>query len=176
MPEVGAEERLVAISLEAFRDEYNRICSVWDQLDRKAQGAVAISGIFLAAVFASIRELKATSDLERVLLGGAVLFLVLSVLSAIRALQVQEVSDAPSGSQIRDLVDAVMSVSPEELGERLPRLLSDQISLWEMANNEILKANERKAQLVSRCQWMLFTAVVVFSFLALARVLGGTGV
>ena len=44
--------------IESFKDDYNDCWETWKHLDAKANGIVAISGVFLSGLFAFNREPK----------------------------------------------------------------------------------------------------------------------
>ena len=95
---------LLIAALDAFKQEYDRLAKTWEQLDLKAQGTVAIAGIFLGGIFAFITNLRPSETTSKVALILAIVSLVLSVLFSLLALRVREVLDAPGGSDIQQFV------------------------------------------------------------------------
>jgi hypothetical protein len=150
-------------ALEAFRAEYADLSDTWRQLEAKAQGTVAIAGIFLAAAYAFVRDLRAatSSGLLRIGIALAVLLFLASVVLAVLALRVREVQAPPVGDTLRELAEDLMQVSPADRGERMPDFLRDQMRLWPETNADLRKQTEAKAGQVRWAQRLLLFAICV---------------
>lgn len=81
---------LARTQLDAYRQEHGHLNATWGSLEKKGQGTAAVAGIFLAAVFAFIRDLPAGAPWPVAwALPVATAFLVLSVVGCLRALSPQ---------------------------------------------------------------------------------------
>ena len=164
---------LLRMVLETHRNEYTELSETWRTLDTKAQGLGALAGIFLAAAFAWARDLpKVASLLDRSVVIGTIVLLVLAVVGAVRALQVRAVAPSPFGSETEDMLRDILAKSKEsELPERVLAFNNDQITLWKDTNKEVRRFNDDKADWISFGQYMLLSAaalVALFSSLTVA--------
>jgi len=162
---------LLRLALEAYRDEYRDLSESWRNLDTKAQGLVAIAGIFLAAVFAWTRDLPTTfGTCERLLLVGSCLSLVAAVIAAIWALFIKMMSAPPLGEGTAHMVRDILRKSKKDLGARTEALYNDQITLWKKTNEEMRKHILVKARCIKFGQGALVLAAVLVSVLAVGTV------
>lgn len=77
-------ESLRKVTLDAYRDEYNQDTETWRSLETKAQGNIAVAGIFIAGSLAYLTK----SDLrlehhEEIFLLIAIVCLIVSVILSI---------------------------------------------------------------------------------------------
>lgn len=173
-PLQGWPEGLLAHSLEAYRKEYERLWDTWRHLDIKAQGSIAIAGIFLAAAFAFLKDVGSNMTVfETALLSAAVLLVIVTVLLAVLALRIKEVLDGPSGETIhgmaKDLI--IACTSQEEQAERLRRFQGDEMKLWCEAIDSLRRVNASKAILVLRGQCAILGLTIAVGLLVMARVI-----
>ena len=91
---------------DSYRDEYKEISDIWRGLETKAQGNIAIAGIFIAGAFAFIAKPETGIHwLEKQFLIASLVFLVISVVSSVLVLKVREVYFPPmGGSSIKCLL------------------------------------------------------------------------
>jgi len=77
----------------------------------KAQGVVAIAGVFLAGVFSLVKDKNAdVSSFERAMLLSAILLLGASVWFAIRTMRVRDAPRHPTGAQLDTEINTVVRV------------------------------------------------------------------
>jgi hypothetical protein len=158
--------------LESHRAEYKELSENWRILDTKAQGATAISGIFLAAAFSIARDASGKMVLcEKVLLILAIASLVTSITLAVLALWVRSVSLPPIGEQFEDLVADLPRADLTELPSRLPALVQDESRLWKEASKEVSLHNESKARLLRASVTALLVAAIIVSALTIWAIL-----
>ncbi|HSU13139.1 hypothetical protein [Longimicrobium sp.] len=161
MPEPAADLRIALLreALESYRSEYDLLVERWKGLETKAQGTVAIAGIFLAGIFTFIRDLKATSPaLERWVLVLVALLLALTVALAVLALRVREIEDPVPGQEAERMVLDICSLSVEEIPERMPGLFGEQFGVWREVNLRVRASVERKARWLRCAQSFLMAA------------------
>ena len=163
--------QLASDALTSYREEYRELSETWRHLETKAQGTVAIAGIFLAGVFAFVRTLSDNASFcDKALLLIAVLLLVLSVLFAILVLRVREVTSPPIGDSLDTLVKDLLSPG-EATQEDLVAFVRDQTGMWADANKETHRHNQIKADHLFRAQILLLIAVVVVAVLTSLSIL-----
>jgi hypothetical protein len=161
----NSAHRLASDALASYREEYRELSETWRHLESKAQGTVAIAGIFLAGVFAFVRALSESAGIwDKILLLAAVSLLVLSVLSAILALRVRQVAGPPVGDSLDALVKDLLG--PEgATQEDLVAFVRDQTGMWADANKDVHEHNQTKAGHLFRAQILLLIAILVVAFL-----------
>lgn len=159
---------LMEVALNAYRDEYREIADAWRNMEMKAQGAVAIAGIFAAAVFAFVRDLeKEGGRSQKVLIVATMVFLICSVTFSILCLYVRRVTAPPLGETIDKKVRHLLSemVSDNDMPARLQNLKSEQASLWRRVNVDASMANETKAKWLLAAQVSLIMAILMVGML-----------
>lgn len=163
---------LSKLVLESYQAEYRELADNWRTLDTKAQGVTGISGLFLAAAFAFVRDGAGQLwCLEKVALVLAIVALVGAVAVAVFALRVRVVSLPPIGEQFAELVNDVLKADGAELAERLPALVNDQSEEWRKTNIEIASHNSQKAGLLRWAVSLLLAAAVLVGALAIAAII-----
>lgn len=167
------EETLRREALEAYREDYKELVDNWRSLESKAQGAVAIAGIFIAGAFAFIREIDTNTYLiEKILLVAVILFLITSVAFSVYALKIRAIAAPPFGANVERLVNDLLNIEDQsEIAERLPNYINDQISEWKKVNGEVEIAIESKAERLWRAQRALLYAILTIAVLTLVAIL-----
>lgn len=166
------KELLRQTVLEAYREEYKDIADTWRNLEGKAQGAIAIAGIFIAAALTYIRELSAqTGVTDKLLLSIAVVSLVASVVCSILALKIREVAAPPMGEYVDGLVAHLLPIEDQaELKERVTRFFHDQATAWRDMKREADEINQLKAKYLWRGQLFLLSAILTVALLTVLRI------
>jgi hypothetical protein len=164
------------LALDAYREEYRDLSETWRSLDAKAQGTGAIAGIFLAAIFAWVRELPTWfGSTERRLVVAGIASLILSIIATVLALLIQRVAAPPLGDATGEMVrDIVAKQRAEELPDRVVALCNDQIDLWKESNADMTRVSESKALRIGIAQAALMLAAVLVSILAIVVVVRPT--
>ena len=159
--------------LDSYRDEYKELADIWRGLETKAQGNIAIAGIFIAVVFAFIREAGQQSYwAERACLGLALIFLVISVIFSIMVLRVRQAPFPPMGGFVDKMfIDHLNIKDDAELLERLPLLINDQAKAWRQVKEMVVTSNKSKARNLWAAQVFLLAAILTFATLTLLRII-----
>jgi hypothetical protein len=164
------------VARDRYQDEYKELTDLWSKLDGKAQGAVTIAGIFLAALFAATRgEAIPASSTDRYLLAVAIVLLVGSVVAAGFSLHVRRTGAGPSGLDLEraagDLVDH--GTSAASVAELRIRFLRTQVNAWSRCIGDFREENRRKARSLRWSQGLVIAgaavAVLVTLHLLIAR-------
>jgi hypothetical protein len=161
-------------TLDAFKAEYSDLSDTWRHLDGKAQGTAATAGIFLAAAFAFVRSFSEgqVPTGSRPALVIANVLLVASVILAVLALRIREVTAAPFGDRLEELTNDLMRIkNNEERRSRASDFIREQIEMWRRVNNEMSAENERKACLILTSQVLLLLAVLSVASITVAILL-----
>lgn len=156
--------------LDSFKEEYRELSEVWKVLDSKAQGVIAIDGIFLAAIFAFIRTISAPTFFEKIGISAALVTFAVSILYAVSALWIKTVSAAPLGSDLKVLADDLMGIDETDKSERFYNFSRDHSSLWKSTTDDIYKINQDKASSLGSAQRYLIGAILISTILTIYEV------
>jgi hypothetical protein len=158
--------------IESFFDEYKELAATGRDLDGKAQGTVTIAGIFIAAIFAYLRDLgTTTSDQEKVFLTIAVVCLIVSVVLSILALRIRKVAFLPLGEFTATFLRDLHSVDDEaEVVERSSRFFDDQVAAWGDVKKDGIASNKLKGAFLWSAQVFVVMAVLSASVLVMIRI------
>ncbi len=172
MSSPGPRESLLSTVLESYRDEYKEIVDTWRNLEAKAQANVAIAGIFIAGAFAYLRENAVPMHLyQKILLSSGIICLIITIGFSIVALRVRRLPAPPLGDYIDRLVRDLLEVDNDEIIERMPHFMNDQIAGWRIVRNEYVKSNQLKAKFLWIGQILLVAAILAVGVLTLSRIL-----
>jgi hypothetical protein len=163
-------ESLPQAVLDSYREEYKELVDAWKTLEVKAQGAVAIAGIFIAGAFAYVRDVGQAHLYERLSLSLSIFCLMISVVLSIFALKVRTVAATPLGEHIDKLVQDLLQINSDaELLERMPRFVSEQITSWRVARTEAHESNRSKAKYLWAAQVLLTIAILTVAQLSISK-------
>jgi hypothetical protein len=169
-------------TLDAYVAQYKDITETWKSLETKAQGTVAIAGIFIASAFVFIKDIR-TSNLAfnlKLLLVAAIVCLVLSVVCAILALTLRSITSPPGGEKINLIVKDILKLKEGETTEThaaaLPALrlslFYEQIRDWKKAIESANAIIAFKVKCLWCAQWLLVLAIVFVVSLTSLIILG----
>lgn len=165
------QERLVRDALGAYKEEHSELSEIWHNLDGKAQGTIAVSGIFLAGMLAFVRALSERVILiEKLLFTATVGLLSLSIIFALLVLLVRSVSSAPLGESLDELTDDLLRAEDGTSTERLLDFSRDYARMWKTTNREVEKVNEKKAGHLIKAQILLVVAIGCAVFVTLSEI------
>lgn len=161
---------LLKSSLDGCKDYYRDLSTQWSGLDTKAQGAGTVAGIFLAGIFAFVRDVSVESPcLERLAISLAVAFLVASIVCAIWAVVVRE-ADEVSSHQFSEAVEELYTLEDGASDERIRDFYRDQIGVWEEAIIDVKRVVDRKGLLLKVAQGLLLVAVIGAAVVTVLRI------
>jgi ABC-type multidrug transport system fused ATPase/permease subunit len=170
----NAQEWVRKIVLEAFKEEYKEIGESWKSIETKAQGNIAIAGIFIAGAFGFLKDILPQMDyVEKWAFVLIIGFLVVSVLLSIISLQVRTVPEPPLGKKLnpigKDLIDNLVEATYKE---QLGRFINEYIILWQDYVTQAKKKYSCKSKYLVVAQWFVLVAVIVIALLIVSRVFG----
>jgi hypothetical protein len=132
---------------QRYRDEYAAGLDLWRDIERKAQGVVAIAGIVLTGLFAIVRAEHVQAIGLATELCVVVISLGLAVVSAVSALWTRRLSTPPQAYLLEQSAgDIAKVISKSSADEHLSRFVEGQLNDWKLSVAEIKRANEKKAQ------------------------------
>lgn len=132
---------------QRYRDEYAAGLDLWRDIERKAQGVVAVAGIVLTGLFAIVRAEHIKEIGLATILYVAVTSLGLAVFSAVSALWTRRISTPPQACLLeQSAADIAKVISNDSVDERLSLFVNGQLRDWKISVAEIKKANDDKAR------------------------------
>ena len=157
--------------LAAYQEEYRDAAERWKNLETKAQGTVAIAGIFVAGILAFIRPSDAMTlrPAERVLLAVAISTFAGAVVCAAAALILRARDSVPS-QLVEKMAADLRRDTDEGLVASLDGYLFDQIEAWTTVNTETRRTLAGKAQALAAGQALLIVGVLLFAAVAAGSV------
>ena len=167
------KETLLKLVIDSYRDGYKELADAWRNLETKAQGNIAISGIFIGGVFAYIQKVDPQlQQNEKVLLGLAAFFLVVSVIFSVISLKIRTVPAPPLGGFVDKLVTDLIECAEDDgdLITRIPALCYDQISGWRDVEIEVIESIKLKARSLKGAQIFLTVAILTVGLLTLLKI------
>lgn len=167
------ENRLRREVFSTYPEVYGDLSETWRQLDNKAQGTIAIAGIFLAGTFALITSLPETAtNATKICLFAAMASLILSVGLSVFALRVRSYDDvAPLGDSLHDIVKRLIEVEDLSDPEILRRHYSDRQRMWSKTNKAVAGINRQKATTLFVSQVAVLVAILVATLSTVLRVM-----
>ncbi len=144
--------------------EYGELADSWKSIEQKAQGTVAIVGIFMATTPVVYSKVGLVGVPARILLIHAVLFMVAAALVAISTLFVR------SFTSIEGLEDVALGAddvyrAPDDGPDReaIREFVDQRIEGWKAANKALHEENHRKAKVLQWAQYLLFVGVILLT-------------
>jgi hypothetical protein len=158
--------------LDAYRVEYGELYQTWRSIDTKAQGNVAIAGIFLAGLFVYVKDIDpAGLWWQKTVLVVSGCALVFSVLIAVLVLQVRIRWSPQVGKNIEKLAHDLLDLSDEsDMGNRLPAFQSDQVEGWKNSVDKIREIVTGKANKLYCAQVLLAVGVVCIAIITILKI------
>ncbi len=178
MENLEATRKFVEFAFAHAKQEYLDYSDTWKLLDGKAQATATIAGIFVAAIFAFVRNLSMNlSGVEIALLCFGVISLCLSIGFAVRAMVIRDVMLPPTGKHIlSESKEMLNSVSSErELEERYVRMLFDTTDSWTDSTEDLAGKVQEKGAVVAYAQWGLLFSIIFFAVLICVTVINAAG-
>jgi hypothetical protein len=162
-------------AIAAYEAEYRDLADNWRSLDGKAQGTVAIAGVFIGGALAFVQSLYADGPVcMKLVVGLGVLLLLVSVGFALGVLRIRTVNAPPDGDGVRLLVNNVLAADRAERPARYLGYLEDRLMAWKKAIDEVASANDSKATDLWTAQRFLGASVVTFALLVLLQLFART--
>jgi len=145
------------ILVDHCKFEYDDLSDTWRDIERKAQGGLAIVGIFLIGGLTFLRFFEFEALGAFILIMGSMGILVVSALLAISALLVDEVETVRSIKHVRGIFKNSSGEAHSE------EALRDYLDCWSIVNCDLRKKNYKKSSWVLRSQYLLMAGVIGLS-------------
>lgn len=147
--------------LDYCKAQYEELCGIWRDLERKAQGTVAISSALLAGLLVYLRFLDSPSLVHVAFILVSLGLLLTSALFSIRALIISEVDCMEDPSTIRKAGDEILSQTDDsEAKAALRSFVSSHAKKWNDISDNLHEVNQGKAGWVQKAQQRLYLAVI----------------
>lgn len=173
---ITTERALLNSVITAAKENYAEQSAIWRDLERKAQGNIAVCGVLLAGILAFIRMFLTENLIQvpvlqsgvfwvfapwvfKFVLTISIVYLFKSILLALQVLNVRECDSPPHAGAIQDMVTDLLDAGDVADPQRVCNLHYDQIASWSVANNSVADANAVKASDLWRAQRALCIAV-----------------
>jgi hypothetical protein len=168
-PPADPRESLLKTALDAYRDEYEKLAEIWRSIEVKAQGNIAIAGIFIAGAFAFVRDIiRPSPNCQKHIFVVALGLLVASVIFSLLALRTRSMLRPPGGEIVSKLVgDLLPLISEKDFEDRMPAFIENQIKGWKQSVEGVRKANEDKASHLWVAQLSLLAAILLVAVLTI---------
>lgn len=170
-------------ALNAYKADYDRLIDSRKAIESKAQTTITVAGIFIAAVFAFIRELNSLnlSLIGKIILIIAVLLLTISVFCSIFVLLKRVTLQPLTGGQVYNT--AAELIKKLELSSKKSRtvtffsdaesdFLGNQIGRFHEPIKSLEKSNKLKGDYLDYAQYCLFAAIFLAGGLTFGIVFG----
>lgn len=145
----------------SYEKEYNELINVWIEIDKKSQTIISVCGIFIAAVFAFVKQISESSLLlEKVLIVIVLLSIIITIGYCLHVLRIIYLPKPPYGDVIHDIVSDLAKLEKDELKKRASNYIRDKISLWKEVNNTITDKLKIKTTNLSIAQIFLVFSIV----------------
>ena len=169
----SVKEALLETVIESYQEGYKHRIEAWRNLDTKAQGSIAIAGIFIAGVFAFIQKIDTNAyPLNKEVLALALLFLMLSVGLAMKVLALQTLDGPPLGGFVDQLVENLQLFSKDDSDflSRISSLSYDQVLAWRNAEKQLDDVTHQKAQNLWAAQIFLMLAIFTVALMTMLQI------
>lgn len=178
MTENNPKNELLQKIVDDTKEYYSDLQGTWADVERKAQGNVAICGIFLAAVLAYIRQTQvgahgnaaSVCEIEPWLISAAVISLAVSVALSLYVLWVRDVVPPPVASETRRFATDIIEADGSSNSTMRTNLIHDTITTWDITNASMIAANETKAIWLMRSQWALAIGVIAATIITMKAI------
>ncbi len=154
---------IARLVLDHARREYDESNETWRDIEQKAQGTIAIAGIFLGGGFALVRSFGSLPPCSIAWFALAGAGMLVSIVTAIAALLVRTVVTLETSDHFRERAEALIAAShtPAEFKTRIRELVFDHARNFDAASAEVDAINSKKAGWVGWAQMSLLVAVLL---------------
>jgi hypothetical protein len=172
MPEDNVRVSLEKEASEAYKEEYKDLLASFQGMDTKAQGVVAIAGIFIGGLFAFLNSsnfVRTPSSMLFLLVG--IIVLIGSVLLAILVLRVRDTAGVPPGQQTSQILDDLFALTDDAIKSALPGFYGDKSRAWGLSVDAVRIDVEKKSDLLWGAQLMLAVGVSCVALMTILKLL-----
>lgn len=162
------------VVLQECKDEYDDLAQNWRSLDAKAQGVIAVCGVFVGAVMALVVRSGADPYVQRnarIAEAAVIVLLLAAVGYAHAATRIRTAESQPdgtsAGADASVLMAAAVSTDLDEIA-----FIEKRIAAWREGNANVWDANEAKADALATAQALLAAAIGTFGVLTLLLIAG----
>ena len=171
VPEI--HERMRKATLDAYLEEYKQLKETWRSIETKAQGSIAVAGIFIAGGLAFLTKLEAhLGRADKALLFIGLTCLIGSVILSILVLRTKVANVPPLGSIVGAYALGMLRLkSVDDLEVHTGAFFRDVVTGWRNIIGEVTAANASKARTLWVAQLFLILAILVVAVLSLIKLI-----
>ena len=162
--------RLLDKWLEANRERYKRLTESRRAVANKAQGNIAISGIFIAICFNWIKDIVDAKIMltcyQSIGLIGATSLFLFSIVMSVFVLRVDEVPE----SKECELIGMVINAKDKYLLNDIHHLFQDLSNQWKKANDKLDQFNLKKSKQLFLAQATFSVGVMLIGLITLVLI------
>lgn len=155
--------------IRAYEFQYADVSALWRTLETKAQGVVALTGVFVGIAFVIADKLRPLSTCLRTGLVIAVSCFTLATGLAVVSLIVRQLPAPPAGNDLgqllRDYLGGDLTLA------RTLNLRRDYLRLWSRSIGERVHANNCKAGWLKAAQLMGLAGVVTMAIVTASAII-----
>jgi hypothetical protein len=153
--------KIVERALAACTDEYREQADTWKTLETKAQVAITVAGVFLAAVFAFTRDAGLDCGIK-MFLGITLVALLFALFCALWVLKVEEFDLPFNGEDALKKAGELTrpTTSPEPEGGRYRQLIDSLAEGYDKVLNSIDTVNNHKQERLGYAYILLCIAAI----------------
>jgi hypothetical protein len=167
---------IARLMLEFGRLEFDDVCTTWRDIERKAQGTIAVAGVFIAGVVALLTHLHAPPCAVSAVLAGVILLLVVSVLLAVRSLLVSNYDGLKDSADVfKEAEEVLAAPTDSEAKGAIRTFVKNLADDFTKTSSGIHEINLRKANWVRAAQLCLSLGVVITGVLMIVSVFAAWG-
>lgn len=168
----ASDAALLRAAIDAWREEYKELSELWRHLDTKAQGAIVLSGILLAAFGTFVTKHSAPFTVaDKVLSIIEVTLIAITIGMYAAALSLRESVLPPSSGSLQSIIDDLLGAEISERVTRLDDMAGEEIALWKSCNLSVRSAIESKTSWLWRGQIFACLAIACLAILAVILIL-----
>jgi len=169
--EVSSEATLLRMLVESRREEYKELSELWRNLDTKAQGVIALTGILLAAFVAFITKGQVRPGcVERGLFVVTLLLFTGSMFAAALALRIRATVGPPYFGPVQENLQDLLQLEEPDRSERMNDLVREELLQWEECNEAVRAAVNAKTEALSWSQLLTGVSIALLALIAITIV------
>ncbi|EFL50690.1 hypothetical protein DesfrDRAFT_2631 [Solidesulfovibrio fructosivorans JJ]] len=161
--------------LETAKQHYSELRQTWSLLDKKAESSITVAGIFLAAIFAFMKEFSHEIGwFEKLTIVWIVIFLMSTIALALAALWGRRSYISPPSESIRKHVNSLLKTKDASQDNDFISLSISSLNYfstdWDKVSDDLFKKINIKGRYVLISQIALLTSLILVSFTMIIKI------
>lgn len=152
------------LMLAHVKDEYQLQCARRRDIERKAQGNIAISGVFIAGTLLVLKTSESPPMFLLITLGLTIFFLAFTAVYSLLALNVETVYVIQESDFVINTADKILvSTSDAEAKVALREFVNERLHVYKGNNQGLERANNNKEYSLEQGQNLLMASIYTFT-------------